>query len=126
MTPKEIIDRWLSPLFVATSEHIDYRIGAVENSMCGDSCTMFVKFQLVSELGLLRVKDARHSTLGCTLIAVAADIFCEKIIGQTDFEINLFEILEVPIGRNRRQCVLTPIEAFHEACAFHPGRSSPD
>lgn len=121
MTPEEIIDRWHTPLFVATIDNVFkrgelYTIGSAQNPVCGDSCTMFAKLQLVAESGLLKVIDARHITRGCTIITAAADILCEKMIGQRpDFEINLFEILEIPIGRNRRQCVLTPIQAFKEA-----------
>ena len=110
MLVEEIIDRWQNPQFAAGSSAIDYRIGAAENPVCGDSCTMFVKL----ENGI--VTDARHCTYGCTLTIVPADLLCENLIGKPiDFEINLFELLGIPIGLNRRQCVLTPTQAFHEA-----------
>lgn len=80
---------------------------------------MYVKLAIQGHLegGVTRiVQDARHQTEGCTICCCAADLLCEHMIGKpVDFEINLFELLGVPIGTNRRQCVLTPLKALKEA-----------
>jgi len=84
-------------------------MGRAENLLCGDSCVMYIKVddKIIS--------DARHTTNGCTITCVCADLLCEHIIGKPiDIEINLFELLGISIGINRRQCVITPQKALEQ------------
>lgn len=118
MTPEEIIDRAFQPEYDAVgpdSGYLDrgYRIGYATQPICGDIVKVFIKFQEV-ESGLV-IEDAVHQTQACTLTTAAADMMCEMLIGKdADFKINLIEVLGIPVGVNRRQCVLCPWTAYLE------------
>jgi NifU-like protein involved in Fe-S cluster formation len=122
MTPEEIIDRAFQPDYDSEGPdagYLDrgYTIGYATQPICGDIVKVFVKFQEVVRGGVsgLVIEDARHQTQACTLTTAAADIMCEILIGKNaDFKINLIEVLGIPVGVNRRQCVLCPWNAFLE------------
>lgn len=110
MTPDDVIDRAFQPQFKADSGMATYKSGCAVNAVCGDTCVLFVKLKDNT------VEDARHSSDGCTICCASADLLCEKMIGKpVDFKINLFAELGIPIGINRRQCVVTPQKALVEA-----------
>lgn len=79
---------------------------------------MYVKLRAtgVPDDRITVVEDMRHTTEGCTICQCSADLLCENMIGKPiDLEINLLALLGIPIGINRRQCVVTPQRAFLEA-----------
>lgn len=122
MTPEDIIDRSFEPQFAGPPLPeflVEWLRGEAINPVCGDTCIMYVKLELVGHIegGVSRrIVDARHVSEGCTICQASADILCQNVIGQKiDVQINLFHILAIPIGINRRQCVVTPQRALTEA-----------
>jgi NifU-like protein involved in Fe-S cluster formation len=111
----DIVDRWQNPLYNVKPgvDLTEYAKGEFFNPMCGDTCTIYARVA-----GGV-VIDCLHETKACTITTCCADLLCEARIGHpVDFEINLFEILGIAVGVNRRMCVITPERAFDE-CSKH-------
>lgn len=112
MSPEDIIDRAFQPEYaVDDSKHlVGYKHALAINPMCGDTCAVFVKVE--NDI----IVDMRHKSEGCTICCCCADLLCEELISKSsNTAINLFSVLGIPIGINRRQCVVTPQKALLEA-----------
>ena len=112
MTPDDIVDRWAQPQFKweGAGGQLDWVQGSGVNPVCGDTCTVYLRRS--NDV----IVDMRHQSDGCTICCASADILCEQMISKSvDTQINLFATLGIPIGINRRQCVVTPITARAEA-----------
>lgn len=115
MTPDDIIERWQNPMFDAehTAEKfrkMGYTRGQATQPICGDLVNIYLK----TKDGI--VEDIRHECMACTLTTAAADIMCETIFGKpVDTELDLIKLVGIPVGVNRRNCILCVLWALEKA-----------
>lgn len=118
MTRDDIVERGMNaPLYAGVLADATHR-GARRNEGCQD----FVHFDFkINEVGL--ITEARHKCKACVLTTAMADILCEAMEMRKPIVVSTldpFRLIGIPIGPNRRECILVAWEALHDALKISP------
>ena len=117
--PKKINERFNSPK----------NIGLVKNADAGGRwisfiCGVAAEFSLQINDETKELKNAKFKSNGCGYVIAAADLLCEKIVGQKLTQLHGLEDLQIEIRKefgefpeNRRHCAEVCFDALHNALA---------